>query len=111
MQFTTTAILSGDGYKHFGIGRVTARALYCVDPDLIVPVTLVVAEDQSIPTIKQEQQQLRELKTYWGWVDKDGRLGGMVFRTRFMLSICFTYGIEASEAAGNGKAYRFNVLT
>lgn len=105
MTFRTTAQRreNTDRYEHFGVTPLTARAFYNNTP--IYGVTLTLALDQEV--VEPAEEKTRFPGHYWGWVDAEGQLTAMIFPNRLLLSVCFTYGLEAAERGGAGKAYRF----
>jgi hypothetical protein len=46
---------------------------------------------------------------YWGWWDAEKDKFAMIYPNRILLTICFPYGVQAAEEAGQGKAMRFNI--
>ena len=106
LTFETTAVLNNDHYHHFGIHEITA-AVYGDDPKNIEKIKLCVSDDQSIP----EPNQKFDKADYWGWYDSnDKEFTNLIYPQRFLLNMCFPSGIEASEKAGQGKAYRLEVI-
>jgi len=109
-NFKTTATLNKQGnfYQHFGIHEKLC-SLYGDKPEDIVTVEFKISADQSIP----DENNMEKLMTpdYWGWYDNDKKaFGMMIYAKRFLLEMCFTYGIKASEEAGQGKAYRLEIV-
>jgi len=104
--FEKTAILGDKCYKHFGIHPKTA-ALYGDKPEDIVVVVMKVSEDQSIP----EPNSKCVDPDYWVWYDEDNKeFSSMLYAQRFLLNMCFPSGIKGSEDAGQGKAYRVEIV-
>ncbi len=87
---------------HFGIRDMTS-SLYGYKPKDILEVDMVISEDQTLP----ENDNDRTEPDYWGWYDNDDKRISMMYSARFLLDMCFPYGIKASEKAGQGKAFRF----
>lgn len=46
---------------------------------------------------------------YWGWWDAEQDKFSMIYLSKFLLAMCFPYGIRAEEEAGKGKALRFRI--
>ena len=103
-QYEVTAVHNGDHYHHFGIHPKTAT-LYGDNPEDIETIVFRIHKDQSIPeTHKQEAD-------YWGWYEyRDERFTIMIYPQRFLLNMCFPAGIEGSEEAHHGKAYRLEIV-
>lgn len=104
-EFTTTAIFK-EYFKHFNINP-KAVSLYGVKVEDIVNVKVTMHEDQSIPAF--EEQKNNPNADYWAFVKSDDKGYNLIFHKRFILNVCFPYGIESSENAGHGKAYRVKV--
>jgi hypothetical protein len=45
-----------------------------------------------------------------GWYDSKKEIFSMIYSKRFLLEMCFPYGLKASEEANHGKAYRLEIL-
>lgn len=103
--YTITAVKHEKGYyHHFGIHPMTAP-IFGDDPKDIVEVDFIIDDDQSVPP------DYIEPCDYWGWIDKkEDELSTLTFPQRFLLNMCFPYGIEASEDKGEGKAYRLKLV-
>lgn len=104
-EYYTTAIF--DGYfKHFGIQPKTAE-LYGNSVEDIIEVKITIAEDQSIQSF--EFQRDNPIFDYWAFIDKNECISSLIWHQRFLLNMCFPYGIDAAEKHGDGKAYRVNI--
>lgn len=103
-KFETTAVFNGKHFHHFGIHPSTAM-LYGDDPKKIKNIYFYVAITQDIP---EESTPTMEAD-YWGWFDYRTNRFTMIYPKRFLLSMCFPSGIEVSEEAGHGKAYRLSI--
>lgn len=101
------AVFNGEYFEHFGIREVTA-SLYGKKKEEILEVKLTISEDQSIPPPPQNDPAVLT-SDYWGWWDNEDKAFTMIYQKRFLLDMCFPYGIEASEEKGKGKAYRLEV--
>jgi hypothetical protein len=105
-EFKITAIFdkeNGGHYKHFGINPVSA-VLYGDKPEDIVEVNIRISDDQSTPVNYNSM-----IADYWGWYDYKDKKFSLIYPKRFLLEMCFPYGIAASERAGQGKAYRLEL--
>ena len=47
-------------------------------------------------------------ESYWGWIDNYGEIT-MIRTNAQTFGMCFTYGVAAEEAKGNGKAIRVDI--
>jgi hypothetical protein len=56
-----------------------------------------------------DQEKDKEEVEYWGWLDKDGQLS-MVWANYFLFDMCFPNGAEATEAYGQGKRIKLELL-
>ena len=114
-RFEKTAVLSGDVYRHFGIHPVTA-SVYGDKIEDIVVVVMEISEDQSVPELNSKYEKA----DYWVWYDYDRHIldtlikeegySDMLFAQRFLLDMCFPAGIKGTEEAGQGKAYRVEII-
>lgn len=93
-------------YEHFGIQASTA-SLYGHKIFEIIHVDLQISDDQTIPALNEKHENA----DYWGWYDNEKGDFTMIYPQRFLLNMCFPYGMEASEKANQGKAYRLKILT
>ena len=103
-KMTATLNKSGRFYQHFGI-RPVLVSLYGDKVEDIRELTMKISEDQTIPkgVIKEPD--------YWGWYDNDKKLFSiMIYAQRFLLEMCFPYGLKAEEDAEKGKAYRLEIV-
>ena len=89
-------------YKHFGISEITAN-IYGSKLSEIIKVKVEISEDQSPPEYVPNQPD------YWAWVEK-GKISSLIWSQWFLLNMCFSYGLKSAEEAGEGKAYRVNIL-
>jgi hypothetical protein len=99
-----TAVFNGKNYEHFGI-HPTLASLYGDKPEDIVEVKLKISIDQKIP-----ENDNTMTPDYWGWYDFKKKNFTMIYAKRFLLEMCFPYGIKASEDKKQGKAYRLEIL-
>jgi len=53
---------------------------------------------------------LDESGKYYGWLDYETREYSMIWPSRAQFRCCFTYGVEAEEERGRGKAVRFTIV-
>ena len=104
--FEITAVWDGERYYHFGIRAATA-SLYGDDPDDIVTLTMKISEDQSEPT--NVGKELPDAD-YWGWYEDRDEKFLMLYPQKFLLKMCFMYGMKVEEEKGKGKAYRLEVV-
>lgn len=105
----TTAVLSASGYfTHFGITPISA-ILYGNKPNEIINVEIEELNDQSMPP--PPQKDTNPEPDYWAWFDyeADRFSTGLIWYKRFLLDMCFPYGIKGAENANKGKAYRVKV--
>lgn len=102
-----TTVHNGSKYTHFNIKPFMA-SIYGAKPENIVKVELTVADDQTIPPLPQDDPKVN-VNDYWGWWDFKDKAFTFVWSKRFLLEMCFTYGIKAAEEKNKGKAYRVNV--
>lgn len=108
-NFRITAILNKKGYyHHFGIHEKTC-CLYGDKPEDIVEVEFRVSADQSLPD--EDNKEKLMTPDYWGWYDEERKeFTMMIYAKRFLLNMCFPSGIKACEEAGQGKAYRLEIV-
>lgn len=99
------AVWNGTHYEHFGI-MPEISGVYGHTPENISTVKIKISGDQSRPPSNDIMGV-----DYWGWFDFKQQDFTMIYAKRFLLNMCFTYGIEASEKANEGKAYRLEVIT
>lgn len=109
-QFEITAVAHEGVYRHFGIHPKSAP-LYGDNPDDIDLLVMKISDDQSIPKPNAEYKEA----DYWVWYDLDTfvRKEGfsqMLYAQRFLLDMCFPAGIKGTEEAGQGKAYRVEIV-
>lgn len=101
-SFIKTAIWNKDHYHHFGIIPTLAH-LYGDSPENIHNINLRISEDQSQPVDNNPHVD------YWGWFDFQKKDFTLIYPQKFLLNMCFTYGIKAEEDSGKGKAYRLEI--
>jgi propanediol utilization protein len=89
-------------YRHFGIHPSTA-SLYGVKPSEIVEVFAEMHENQELPN--DEDLNEKSEVDYWGWYTEKETMS-LVYQRRFLLNMCFPYGILTAENLRQGKAYR-----
>lgn len=98
------AVWNGKYYEHFGIRKEIAY-MYGHKENEVSNVEMKVSADQRIPPANDGNMD----RDYWGWFDFERQEFTMIYAKRFLLNMCFAYGIEASEQANQGKAYRLEV--
>lgn len=106
-NFKVNATLNHNGkcYEHFGIQPELAM-LYGNKLEDIVEVEMKVSDDQIIIS------EITASADYWGWYNNNRKeFTNMIYAQRFLLEMCFTYGIKASEESGEGKAYRLEIVS
>ncbi len=103
--YKTTAVWDGRSYIHFGIHKSLA-SLYGDDPEDIENLNIKISKDQSIPDPNTNSIDA----DYWGWYDNGDKEFTMIYSKHFLLNMCFPNGIKASEKAGQGKAYRLEII-
>jgi len=106
-NFNTTAVflLNGNYFHHFGI-RPELASLYGEKPEDIQELIMKISDNQQ-PNLFN----LITIADYWGWYDNKKKIFTMIYPKRFLLEMCFTYGMKASEIANQGKAYRLEIIT
>lgn len=104
--FETTATLVNGVYYHFGIIR-SLCSMYGVKESEVQDLKFKISVDQERRNTKG--QQVKE-KDYWGWYDFKQQRFSLIYPAYFLLNMCFPNGIEASEEASQGKAYRLYIL-
>ena len=104
-NFKITAVYSinGNCYHHFGI-RESLASLYGDNPKDIKELTMKVSNNQSIV------DEINTKPDYWGWYDNKKEIFTMIYSKRFLLEMCFPYGIKSSEETNHGKAYRLEIV-
>ena len=105
MEFEITAVLNNDVYHHFGI-HPSLVSLYGDKVEDIVVIVMKISKDQSIP----EPNNKSEEADYWVWCDEKHKFTTMLYAQRFLLDMCFPAGIKGTEDAGQGKAYRVEIV-
>ena len=99
MKTKINAVWNKDHYYHFGI-HPDFTSIYGDDPKDIVIVEVTPSKDQTMGD-KQE---------YWGWWNFEKRKFEMIYPSAVSFKVCFPYGYKVSENAGNGKAYKLDVI-
>lgn len=102
-----TTVFNGSCFVHFGVNEKNA-CLYGDKISDIVEVELTIADNQEKPPPPQHDPKVNE-PDYWGWWDNDKQEFTLIWNKYFLLNMCFTYGMDAEEERGRGKAYRVNV--
>lgn len=93
-------------FEHFDIRPITA-SLYGRSADEIVDVKLAVSSNQDRPTSNDGNMDV----DYWGWFDYEKNDFTLIYAKRFLLDMCFAYGINGAEGANKGMAYRLEVVS
>lgn len=104
IKINATLNKEGNFYEHFGIHESLVN-LYGNKPEDIVELHMKISEDQSIP--KKDNNNIPD---YWGWYDYEKKEFTLIYAKRFLLDICFPYGIKAYEKNNRGKAYRLIII-
>ena len=109
-KFEITAVYGDKCYQHFGIHPASA-SLYGDDPEDIQLLVMEISKDQTIPKPNGEHKEA----DYWVWYEYDSFIGeegfsSMLYPQRFLLDMCFPAGIKGTEEAGQGKAYRVEII-
>lgn len=104
-EYYTTAIFD-EYFKYFGIHPKSVE-LYGKTKEDIINVKITIAEDQTIRSF--EFQRDSPVVDYWAFIDKNDSVSSLIWHQRFLLNMCFPYGIDAAEKHGDGKAYRVNI--
>ncbi len=107
-NFKVNATLNEKGryYHHFGI-HPTLAMMYGDKPEDIVELEMKVSNDQTVPPANEKDLSV----DYWGWYDSEkNEFTKMIYAKRFLLEMCFPYGIKRSEESGQGKAYRLEIV-
>lgn len=107
-NFKTTATLNKNSnfYEHFGI-REALASVYGNKPEEIVELEMKISEDQTIPMPNEKNLNA----DYWGWYNNSSQRFNMIYAKRFLLEMCFPYGISSSERVNQGKAYRLEIIS
>jgi hypothetical protein len=92
----------GKYFDHFGIHESTV-SLYGKEVNDIIKVEVSIAKEQNVENINEGGPD------YWGWYDNEDETFSLIYAQRFLLNMCFPYGIDASVDAGQGKDYRLNI--
>jgi len=59
--------------------------------------------------ISENQEKDVDPIEYWGWIDNEDNYISLIYPQYFLLSMCFPYGIEATEKKGQGKAIKLKL--
>jgi hypothetical protein len=102
--FKHNATFNGKNYEHFGI-HPNLASIYGKKPEDVIEVCLKISDNQEIP--KKDNNMVVD---YWGWFDNKKQNFTIIYPKRFLLEMCFPYGIKASEDKGDGKAYRLEIV-
>lgn len=95
------AVWNGKYYEHFGIRKEIAN-MYGHKANEVSDVEMKISVDQKLPVSNDGDMD----SDYWGWFDFERQEFTMIYAKRFLLNMCFAYGIEAAEQVKQGKAYR-----
>lgn len=98
---TTGTLYNNSYFRNIGITEKSAF-LYGVDKSEIKNIAFEVSEDQSEP--------LKDSIEYWGWFDNEKQDWTFIYPNYWQLYACFPYGLPKHEEAGDGKAYRLNLI-
>jgi len=102
--FEITAVWNKKCYHHFGI-RPSLASLYGDKIEDIETLIMKISKDQTVPETHMKEAD------YWGWFDAEkNEFTTIVYAQRFLLEMCFPYGIKATEDDGQGKAYRLEIV-
>jgi len=104
--FSTTAVFNNNHYKHFGINKLSA-SLYGDKPEDIVKLEFKISDNQELPESDSHKKMIAD---YWGWYDFKNEKISLIFPQRFLLNMCFPYGMKVEEDANIGKAYRLEII-
>lgn len=104
--FKENAVRDEKSFVHFGIHPITA-SLYGNKEEEIEEVKFVISESQTRP----KPNEICENADYWGWFNFKENNFTMIYPQYFLLNMCFTYGIKASEDAQEGMAYRLEIVS
>lgn len=102
--YKSNAVLTNKCYNHFGICP-TLASMYGDKPEDIDVVEFKISENQVV--IYNDNTMIAD---YWGWYDNEHKDFTMIYAKRFLLDMCFPYGIKASEDHNQGKAYRLEII-
>ena len=68
----------------------------------IMQIKMCVDSNTDIYEIDIKEARSNEDTPYWGWLYPDGKIS-MVFHSKILVEVCFTYGTKIEEEAGKGK--------
>jgi len=102
--FNTTATFNGKYYDNFGI-HPTLASMWGKKSEDVINLKFKISQDQTLP-IKDNDMVV----DYWGFYDFKKEDFTMIYPKRFLLQMCFAYGISAAEESGEGKAYRIEII-
>lgn len=66
--------------------------------------------DEIYALVFREKTEDDPESNYWGFLDKNDDYVSLIFPSWVQFSICFPYGIEAEEKAGNGRRVNLTLL-
>lgn len=104
--FSTTAIFESNHYKHFGVNDKSA-CLYGDNVEDIVELKIKISENQQLPGEDFHKDLIAD---YWGWYDFKNDNMTMIYPQRFLLNMCFPYGMKICEDTNEGKSYRLEII-
>lgn len=81
-------------------------SLYGDKAEDIVELKMVISKDQTKPILNDNSLDV----DYWGWFDNKKQDIDLVFPKRFLLNMCFPYGMDIEEQHNVGKAYRLEII-
>lgn len=105
--FETTAVLGPRGFQHFGITEMSA-SLYGDKAEDIQYLQVKVSQNQEMPP---KHDNLNPEADYWAWYDKERDRLSLIYPKRFLLQMCFAYGMKIMEERGFGIACRVEIVT
>jgi hypothetical protein len=99
-QFTILAVEGNGGeLKYFNISPRFSKSIYGVEPEDIVEVIFEV----------QEGSEAED--DYWGWWNVHEQSFYHILKSRRLLSMCFSSGIDDAEKDRKGKGYTLKVVS
>jgi len=72
-------------------------------------VRMCISGDIDIYIVSVVEANIDDNTPYWGWIDNTGMIS-MIFRDFVLLQVCFPYGIDAAEKAGQGKRTKVSIV-
>jgi len=100
-EFEISAVLDGKSWKYFGIHE-SLVSLYGVNKEDIKTLVMKISDNQNIEDLNKNNAD------YWGWFDNNKFT--LIYPKRFLLEMCFPYGLKVTEKSGRGKSYRLEIL-